>query len=197
MTGDRIAILIVCHANVCRSPMAERVFRGALDDQLGAGGAVVEMLSAGTAAWTARPMHPFARAVLSEQGLDGTDFRSQRLTPALVARSDLVLTATRGQRAAVVGMEPAAVRRSFTLPQFGRLTEAVAATGPLDGDGPVARLASLVERVPMMRGQLPVPPAEEDEIPDPIGRPIEVFRRCAGDAQRVAEVLARVIAANR
>ncbi|MER5705631.1 low molecular weight phosphatase family protein, partial [Micromonospora sp. NPDC002296] len=53
--ADRI--LFVCHANMCRSPMAEYL-AGWLLAKL-----PVEVASAGTAAVDGRPMHPYAAQV--------------------------------------------------------------------------------------------------------------------------------------
>ena len=41
-------VLFVCHANLCRSPMAERLLRLALDTRPGLAGAGLTAASAGT-----------------------------------------------------------------------------------------------------------------------------------------------------
>src|SRR4051812_22131637 len=99
---DPARLLVVCHANLCRSPMIERLARQALAKRLGdpAGGGqvpTVEVTSAGTHAEPGWDMHPFAGEVLRERGADVTDFASRRLTAELVAGADLVLTAARPQ----------------------------------------------------------------------------------------------------
>ncbi|BCJ52058.1 protein-tyrosine-phosphatase [Actinoplanes sp. NBRC 14428] len=197
MTADRFAVLIVCHANLCRSPMAEYLLRHALESRLGPAAGGLEILSAGTDAWADLPMHPLSVEALGEHGLDGTAFRSRRLTPALVKRAGLVLTATRRQRSVAVAMEPAAVKHAFTLPQFARLAAEVAVAAPLEPGTPAQRLGRIIERIPMVRGHLPVPPAEQDEIADPVRMPIEVFRRCAHELDRIAGVTAQLIAPSR
>jgi protein-tyrosine phosphatase len=194
MTGDRFEVLFVCHGNLCRSPMAERLTRWAIADRLGETATSFEVVSAGTHAWSNRPMHPLAAEVLREQGLDGTGFRSRRLTAGMVARADLVLTATRRQRAACVALDPAAVRRTFTIAQFGRYAAALpryslAAIWP-----PPQRLRVMLDEVSVIRGTLPVVAPDHDELADPLKLPIPVFRRCAAEIQGVVDVIIDLIA---
>jgi len=137
----RSTVLFVCHANICRSPMAERLARHA--------GADIVALSAGTHALDGAPMHPGAAAILREWGVDAAGFASRALTADLVAGADLILTATRQQRAISVTLCPSALRRAFTIRQFGRLSaglDAGPALPPATGlalpqaTGPVASL---------------------------------------------------------
>jgi protein-tyrosine phosphatase len=197
VTAASLNILFVCHANLCRSPMAEHLFRRAIEARLGDDAGAVEVHSAGTDAWADQPMHPFAIGILREHGADVSDFRTRRLSPAAVTRADVVLTAAREQRASAVLMQPAAVKRTFTLPQFARLAGQVVTVGPLAAADPAERLRELVERIPMMRGQLPVPPAEHDEIADPARQPIETFRRCGTQIDRLVTDLAAIIVPRR
>ena len=120
MTDQQFEILIVCHANICRSPMAERLARKSVAQRMGEYAAGFRVVSAGTHAWSNAAIHPFAAEVLSEHGADPTGFLSRRLTEALVRRAGLILTATRRQRSDCVALDPSAVRRTFTLLQLGR-----------------------------------------------------------------------------
>src|SRR5689334_5434197 len=108
-------MLFVCRANLCRSAMAERLAR--------AGG--LDAASAGTHAVPDLDMPPAAKAVLLELGADPDGFASRRVDAALLAGADLVLTATRAERAHCVTLAPAAAARTFTLRQFGRYLEAL------------------------------------------------------------------------
>ena len=194
MTDQHFEILIVCHANICRSPMAERLARKSVMDRLGEHATAFRVTSAGTHAWSNAAMHPFAAEVLREHGADPTGFLSRRLTESLVRRAGLVLTATRRQRSDCVAMDPSAVRRTFTLLQFGRYAAALrpadlAATWP-----PRDRLQKMIEAVSVIRGQLPVPPANEDDLADPVQSPIEVFRRSAAEIGSVVDLMTGLIA---
>jgi protein-tyrosine phosphatase len=194
MTGERFTMLIVCHANLCRSPMAERLARTAIAEGLGDEAAGFEVISAGTHAWTNHPMHPLAAEVLGEQGIEETGFRSQRLTEGMVKRADLVLTATRRQRSECVAVDTSAVHRTFTIPQFGRYAAAMPPYGLIGVWPPQRRLRLMIEQVPVVRGDLPVASADDDDLPDPVQSPIEVFRRCAAEIQSVVDVMIGLIA---
>jgi protein-tyrosine phosphatase len=194
MTDQQFEVLIVCHANICRSPMAERLIRKSFTERMGDHATGFRVASAGTNAWSNAPMHPFAAEVLREHGADATDFVSRRLSEAVVRRAGLVLTATRRQRSACVALDPSAVRRTFTLLQFGRYAAGLrpadlAATWP-----PPARLREMIEMVSVVRAHLPVPQGDEDDLPDPVQSPVEVFRRTAAEIQSVVDVMIGLIA---
>jgi protein-tyrosine phosphatase len=194
MRTDRIGVLFVCHANLCRSPMAERLARRAIADRLEPAGVEVDVSSAGTHAEPDLPIHPLAGAVLREYGADDTGFRSRRLTAGLVAEADLILTATRDQRAACVDLHPAAVRRTFTVRQFGRYASALPPVTSAPDEGHGRTVATRISQLSVVRSTLPVVPAEEDELFDPVRLPIEDFRRCAADIQRVVDIMTGLIA---
>ena len=193
-------VLFVCYANMCRSPMAERFAAHLWRERFGAEADAVTFASAGTDAADGISMVWGAATVLAEHGADNTGFRSRTLTPKILAGADLVLTATREQRGECVTMLPEAMGRTFTLRQFGRLVTEVSdpalelshagksavavATGPGD------RLRWLVEQAPAARSRLqPVPPTDDD-LADPVGQPIEVFRVCASEIRRVLDLIA-------
>lgn len=74
-----ISVLFVCMGNICRSPMAEAVFRHLVKE---AGlAAAFEIASVGTGGWHVgeRP-HPGTQAVLQRNGIFVGDKRAQRLT---------------------------------------------------------------------------------------------------------------------
>jgi protein-tyrosine phosphatase len=194
MLDQQFELLIVCHANICRSPMAERLAHKCLTERMGEHATGFRVVSAGTHAWSNAAMHPLAAEVLREHGADPTGFLSRRVTEALVRRAGLVLTATRRQRSDCVALDPSAVRRTFTLRQFGRYA---AALRPADLTAiwpPQARLQKMIEAVSVIRAQLPVPPADEDDLPDPVQSPIEVFRRSAAEIGSVLDLMTRLIA---
>lgn len=196
MDQEQFRVLVVCHANLCRSPMAEQLLRHGLAARLGADGAAFPVGSAGTHAVADRPMHPLALRVLTQAGIDSAGFRSRPLTADLVAAADLVLTATRQQRSACVSLDPAAVRRTFTMRQFGRYAAAFPAPGTAVPAGPQQRLRALLERVPLIRAGLPFVPAGQDDLPDPVQQPITAFQQCRTTIEQVVEVMAALIAEN-
>ncbi|MGJ9421471.1 hypothetical protein [Aeromicrobium sp. CF3.5] len=119
MSERRFAILAVCTANICRSPMMELLLR----DRLGE--ARFELASAGVQGRTGHAMDAMSEMELMRLGQSAGTFRSQPVTEHLVHSADLVLTATRAHRARVLEEEPRALRWSFTLLEFAALSESV------------------------------------------------------------------------
>jgi protein-tyrosine phosphatase len=196
MPTERFGLLVVCHANHCRSPMIERLARRDLTATLGPTAGGLEVSSAGTDAVPGAAMHRHAAKVLAEVGADPQGFRSRPLSAPMVAAADLVLTATREQRARCVTLVPAALPRTFTFRQFARLAAAVDAER-LPGAPPSDRARALLAESIAVRTTLqPVPP-DEDDLPDPVARPVRAFRRCARDIERVCGLLAKLIAGPR
>src|SRR4051794_25051071 len=118
-------VLFVCHANICRSPLAERLLRLALESRPELADAGITAASAGTHARTAESIHPPVADALREMGADATGFASRPVHAGLLDEADLILTAEREQRAFCVTLAPGTLRRTFTLRQFGRLAAVV------------------------------------------------------------------------
>jgi protein-tyrosine phosphatase len=163
--------------------MAERLTRHELRKRLGdqAAGIVVE--SAGTWGHEGAPMETNAAAVLAEYGADADDFTGRELLDDHVIEADLVLTATRDHRAQVISMGHAAGLRTFTLKEFTRLVRAIdPATLPhAEEGGVIERARSLVRAAAALRGWLLAPTPDADEVYDPYGAPITVFRNCGDE----------------
>lgn len=84
-------VLFVCTGNTCRSPMAEYYFRRLASL---AKAEDIETGSAGIYACTGNTMSAAGIMALRRYGIDGVDFRSRKLTPYLMAESDLVVAMT-------------------------------------------------------------------------------------------------------
>lgn len=168
---DLFRLLFVCTGNICRSAAAERLARAGLATRLGPA-AAIEVTSAGTHGLVGEAMDADAAAALRALGGDPDGFVARRLDATSVAGVDLVLTATRAHRAAVVRQAPTLLRRTFTIREFARLAAAVdRAALPADAAGP-ERLRVAVEEAAALRGLL-APPAspDEDDVTDPYGGP--------------------------
>lgn len=181
--ADRI--LFVCHANLCRSPMAEYLAAKLLAKL------PVEVASAGTAAVDGQPMHPYAADIAAGTGADPTDFRTRGLRPEHLADAALVLTATRRERSFCAALAPAALHRTFTLYQFSRL--AAAADRPdTRSAGPLRAAVAAAARA---RGRLQPAAPEEDDLFDPVRGRRADFRRCAREIERSILPVAALIEA--
>ena len=187
--GKTFRILHVSTGNVCRSPITERLTRHALIERLGEGlgrGLIVE--SAGTWGHEGAPMETNAELVLADFGADHSGFVGRELLDEHVIRADLVLTATRDHRAQVISMGHSAGLRTFTLKEFTRLVRAIdPATLPDPRDGVVERARALVRAAAALRGWLLAPSAEADEVNDPYGAPITVFRSIGDEIQEALD----------
>lgn len=161
-------ILFVCRANICRSAMAERLARRV--------GIAAE--SAGTHAVPGSAMAEHAQSVLLEHGADPAGFAGRRVEAGLLTGAEIVLAATRAERAHCVTLAPATAARTFTLRQFGRY---LAALPP----GPTA-----LEQIGRVRGRSQPGSPFDDDLGDPYGGPIEGFRECAAIINGIVSLLA-------
>jgi protein-tyrosine phosphatase len=187
-------ILFVCYANLCRSPVAERLARALLSRRIGDAAGRLPIGSAGTHARAGLPMHPYAMSVIVERGGDACAFHSRPLARDLIAAAGLVLTAGRAERAACATLLPGAVGRTFTVRQFGRLAEAAIRAGARPPGDAADRLEFAVRAVTAARSLLqPVDPSEDDII-DPIGAGLTGFRCCAVTIEAALDPALRLIA---
>src|SRR5437762_11953180 len=106
-------ILFVCTGNVCRSPMAEGLFRQAVK---GRGDFCV--LSAGVGAIDGQPPSAYAVHALRELGIDISQQRSRMLTAELVSQADYIFGMTHGHVDAINLLYPQAVEKTFLLREF-------------------------------------------------------------------------------
>lgn len=186
-------LLYVCRANECRSAMAELLLVRAIDAAEGSEGEW-SVRSAGVAARTGRPMQPAAAQILREWGIDSTGFSSRQLTPDVLDGCDLILTAEREHRAAVVRLDPAAADHTFTMRQFARLLQHSPQPAADDGAAALGVSAAsagraLVRRAQASRGQVATPAQETDDVADPVGGSLKAFRDCAMTISRSQAVL--------
>lgn len=111
-------IALVCTGNTCRSPMAETLLRERLRKKLGREDAL-RVISAGLAAAEGSGAAAQAVEVMGRRGLDLTGHSSRPLDDSVMGVADLVLTMTRGHRAAILAAWPELQDRVFTLRRDG------------------------------------------------------------------------------
>src|SRR4051812_16481649 len=175
---DLFRILFVCTGNICRSPMAERLMHGGLQNRLGDDIHRVAVESAGTWGHEGAPMEVYAAHALHELGGDPAGFVARELTEQMVVGADLILAATREHRTAAVVLQPRATQRTFTIREFARLAAQVDPGVLPDGDL-VARGRALVRASAGRRGRVPMLDPRDDDLADPYGAPADAFRQCA------------------
>jgi protein-tyrosine phosphatase len=170
MSDDRFAVLTVCTANICRSPMMQILLQSRLDETR------FTVASAGVRGWDHQPMDAMAASELQRLGHSADSFASQPISPRLVDSADLILTATREHRSAVLALAPQALRRSFTLVEFAALTELA------DGADP----RELVAQAAVRRS---LAPADAD-VKDPYRRGPDVHRATADQIDAAVTTIA-------
>src|SRR5712672_4721391 len=106
-------ILFVCTGNVCRSPMAEGIFRQAVQ-----GRGNYRVLSAGLGAMEGQPPSPYAVQAVRELGIDISSQRSRMLTPELVHQADFIFGMTHSHIDTVILLYPQAAEKTFLLREF-------------------------------------------------------------------------------
>lgn len=165
---EHLSVLVVCTANICRSPAAAILLDAATDDS-------VSVTSAGTAAQVGHRVAPRMAELLDEAGVQHGKHLARQVDAALLASSDLILTASRNHRAEVLGLNPAAVRRTFTLGELARLLRRGRAQLPAfdEGTPDAVQLAALAAWASAHRS---VAVGDEDDIPDPWGRSGRTYR---------------------
>ena len=158
-----------------------------LQTHLEARGVRARVHSAGTLHWNGPATEP-AIAVMRERGIDMSAHRSRALTPTLLHEADLVLGMTRSHVWAVASHAPEAAGRAFLIGELVRLGGRV---GPRQANEPVR---AWVARVAAARpADTPIGRAT-DEVADPLGKPMNVFRETAGRLDAELRAVAALLA---
>jgi protein-tyrosine phosphatase len=162
-------VLVVCTANLVRSPVAEAALKAWAQR---AERPDVEFSSAGVAAVEGRPVPAPLVQAIRPFFLNLYPHRSRRVTRELVREATLVLAMTEAQREALQALLPSATSRVFTLCEFARLTSAVPPVSSANGGW-----AALVGAAHRERPRRPSPEAPED-VADPYGGSVKQYQAC-------------------
>lgn len=106
-------VLFICTGNVCRSPMAEGIFRHAVK-----GRGNYRVLSAGLGAMEGQPPSVYAVQAVRELGIDISSQRSRMLTPELAEQADYIFGMTHSHVDTVMLLYPNAAEKTFLLREF-------------------------------------------------------------------------------
>ena len=173
-------ILVLCTANVCRSPMAQKL----LNRELAALGEPVMVRSAGSLGSGAPPPAEVVAAMAS-YGLDVSGHRSYRVAGEDLARSDLVLAMAREHLRDAVVAVPAAWPRAFTLRELVRRGADIGRRRPGETlPGWLARAHEGRSRMALL-GDSPA-----DDIADPMGGSPGEYAQTAAELQILSRRLA-------
>ena len=154
---------------------------------LDAHGASATVHSAGTMAWNASPPSE-AVTVMDEMGIDISSHRARPLSVELVDGADVVLGMTRDHVGRVLALVPAASERAFLVGELVRLGEQLGARH--EGE----THADWLRRVGTSRPDPRVPGRAIDEVPDPYGESLAVYRATAARLDAELRKVARLLA---
>lgn len=176
------AIVVLCTANVCRSPMAAAL----LARRLAALGVTVPVRSAGMTGG-GDPPHPEVISVMASYGIQIASHRSRVVCAADLASATLVLAMARDHLRYAAATEPGAWPRAFTLKELVRRGERI---GPRLPGEPLSSWLSRVqagrERASLL-GDSP-----DDDVADPAGGPFRGYADTAGLLDRLVTSLAEL-----
>lgn len=101
------SVLLVCMGNICRSPMAEALFRRALPD--------VQISSAGLGAMVGYGADSIAVQIMIDHGIDISSHRARMLTETAVRDAELILVMDKLQKLQILTQYPYAQGKVFLL----------------------------------------------------------------------------------
>lgn len=130
------------------------------------------MSSAGTQATVGRPPHMLTAMAMADAGLGEPEHRSRPVDRSALEGVDLVVTAEKAHRSAVLQVRPDLLRRTFTLDELVSLADAVR---PRRVDG---RVDEALRTVVAERGRHPT---TSGDLPDPVDAGPEEHQRMVGD----------------
>jgi protein-tyrosine phosphatase len=175
-------ILVLCTANVCRSPMAQALLAG----ELGARGVSAAVRSAGTLG-SGAPSPGEVVAAMTPYGLDVREHRSHLVTGDDLARADLILAMAREHLRHAAVTDPASWPRAFTLRELVRRG---GETGPRRAGEP---LADWLDRAHAGRSRMELlGDSPEDDIADPMGGAAEDYAQTAAELRVLTGRLAEL-----
>jgi glycine hydroxymethyltransferase len=106
-------VLFVCTGNICRSPIAEGLFRRLIGNRKD-----IEVASAGVHAVRGQPPSLYAVEVSAEEGTDISGLRSQPLTATLVDQATHIFAMTGAHLETIQTLFPQTAEKTFLLREF-------------------------------------------------------------------------------
>jgi protein-tyrosine phosphatase len=185
---EPVHLLVVCTANICRSPLAAALLQAHADHRCGAGTFVVT--SAGAQARLGYPAAEGSCRIAERWGLDMPAHRSRPADRGVAEQADLILTMSRAHRDHVAALASGLKLRTFALREFARLAPQLPATGvPGEAREHLHRVAAGAHANRPLRVVEPT----GDDIPDPFGGPLPGYVAFANTLVDLTEALVPII----
>lgn len=180
-------VLVVCTANICRSPMFELLLQRDVSELE----PHVRVESAGIIEWD-EPVDDDAVEVMLSRDLDLSGHRSRSVLDLDLGVYDLILTMTREQLRTVAVEQPKLLRRTFTVKEFARRIGFTDPVIVLSGATPRERVRvfSAERRMADLLGE-----SHADDVADPHGLPPKFFEATLAELEVLSATIAPVIAA--
>jgi len=111
-----LKIILVCYANLCRSPLAEGIFKQLLE-RIGKSDNVI-VSSAGIHAYEGSPPHSKSIQVAKERGIDISGYGGVQLTKEMAKDADLILTLDESVKHHILSYYINDSEKIFTLKEY-------------------------------------------------------------------------------
>lgn len=180
-------LLVVCTANVCRSPSVERLFRRRLDGATDIDEERWIVSSAGTHDLEVRVDRSTVEAGAAI-GIDLSDHQRRVVTPDMVSTeaADLIIGMTREHVRAIAGLDPTAWPRTFTLKELARRAMGIEPATPGENyHGWLRRVADGRKASEMLVDD------GTDDITDPFGLPRRHHESMMSEVDALVEEIVR------
>lgn len=122
------SILIICVGNICRSPMAEAVFKHTLKEN---GKGDVAVRSAGIGALVGAEADSNAQRTVNKVGLDISSHRAVQVQKEMVDQADLILVMEGAHKIEIGKMYPLAYGKVFRIGEWKNIDIHDPYLGPL------------------------------------------------------------------
>lgn len=105
-------VLFICIGNICRSPMAEGLFKQALPEKA--------VFSAGLSAMVGDAADPLSIQLMDERGIDIREHRARSLAGWMISETDLIVTMDMDQKRFIEHRYPGAKGKVIRIGEYGK-----------------------------------------------------------------------------